>query len=86
MNYCKIQTSWSEITAAYKKDPFYLYKAWWNTNDANNGKLSLYVNNSFVEEANVTDNIALFTAYNFSSGDVVRVDGGSTSDTFTFGS
>ena len=91
-----------------KKDPFYLYKAWWNTtdkfvhicgkdytkkvdrvikcytNDANNGKLSLYVNNSFVEEVNVTDNIAMFTAYNFSSGDVVRVDGNSTSDTFAF--
>ena len=54
------------------------------TNDPNNGKLSLYVNNSFVEEVNVTDNIALFTAYNFSSGDVVRVEGMDTSDTFTF--
>jgi hypothetical protein len=56
-----------------KKDPFYLYKAWWNTtdkfvhicgkdytkttdrvikcytNDANNGKLSLYVNGTFVD-------------------------------------
>ena len=91
-----------------KKDPFYLYKAWWNTtdkfvhicgkdytkttdriikcytNDANNGKLSLYVNGTFVEEVNVTDNIALFTAYNFSSGDIVRVDGAESSDTFTF--
>ena len=91
-----------------KKDPFYLYKAWWNTtdkfvhicgkdytkttdrvikcytNDANNGKLSLYVNGTFVEEANATDNIVLFTAYNFSSGDVVRVDGAESSDTFTF--
>lgn len=91
-----------------KKDPFYLYKAWWNTtdkfvhicgkdytkssdrvikcytNDANNGKLSLYVNGTFVEQANVTDNIVLFTAYNFSSGDVVRVDGAESSDTFTF--
>lgn len=55
------------------------------TNDPNNGKLSLYVNNSFVEEVNVTDNIALFTAHNFSSGDVIRVDGKDTSDTFTFG-
>jgi beta-galactosidase len=54
------------------------------TNDANNGKLSLYVNGTFVEEVNVTDNIALFTAYNFSSGDVVRVDGTESSDTFTF--
>lgn len=91
-----------------KKDPFYLYKAWWNTtdkfvhicgkdytkmtdrvikcytNDPNNGKLSLYVNNTFVEEVTVADNIALFTAYNFSSGDVVRVDGANSSDTFTF--
>ena len=91
-----------------KKDPFYLYKAWWNTtdkfvhicgkdytkttdrvikcytNDANNGKLSLYVNGTFVEEANATDNIVLFTAYNFSSGDVVMVDGAESSDTFTF--
>ena len=54
------------------------------TNDANNGKLSLYVNGTFVEEANATDNIVLFTAYNFSSGDVVRVDGAESSDTFTF--
>ena len=90
-----------------KKDPFYLYKAWWNptpfvhicgkdytkktdrvikcyTNDANNGKLSLYVNNTFVEETTVTDNIATFTAYSFNAGDVVRVDGYETSDTFTF--
>jgi hypothetical protein len=56
------------------------------TSDPNNGKLSLYVNNSFVEEVNVTDNIALFTAHTFNSGDVVRVDGGTTSDTFTFNS
>lgn len=91
-----------------KKDPFYLYKAWWNktdkfvhicgkdytkttdraikcyTNDANTGKLSLYVNGTFVEEVTVTDNIATFTAYNFNSGDVVRVDGAISSDTFTF--
>jgi hypothetical protein len=91
-----------------KKDPFYLYKAWWNTtdkfvhicgkdytktadrvikcytNDANNGKLSLYVNNTFVEEATVTDNIATFTAMTFNSGDIVRVVGLTASDTFTF--
>ena len=91
-----------------KKDPFYLYKAWWNTtdkfvhicgkdytkttdrvikcytNDDNNGKLSLYVNNVFVEEVTVTDNIATFTSYNFSSGDVVRVQGASSNDTHTF--
>lgn len=91
-----------------KKDPFYLYKAWWNTtnkfvhicgkdytkktdrvikcytNDANNGKLSLYVNNTFVEETTVTDNIATFTARNFNAGDVVRVEGYESNDTFTF--
>ena len=88
-----------------KKDPFYLYKAWWNpapfvhicgkdytktidraikcyTNDGNS--LSLYVNDSFVETVTVTDNIATFTATDFNPGDVVRVDGASTSDTFTF--
>lgn len=91
-----------------KKDPFYLYKAWWNTtdkfvhicckeytkttdrvikcytNDANNGKLSIYVNNTFVEEVTVTDNIALFTAANYSSGDVIRVEGADSNDTLTF--
>lgn len=91
-----------------KKDPFYLYKAWWNktdkfvhicgkdytktvdrvikcyTNDANAGKLSLYVNGTFVEETTVTDNIATFTAYSFNSGDIVRVDGAASTDTFTF--
>ena len=88
-----------------KKDPFYLYKAWWNptpfvhicgkdytkmtsraikcyTNDGNS--LSLYVNNTFVETVSVTDNTATFTATNFSNGDIIRVDGSSTSDTFTF--
>lgn len=91
-----------------KKDPFYLYKAWWNTtekfvhicgkdytkttdrvikcytNDPDNGKLSLYVNNTFVEETTVTDNIATFTAANYSAGDVIRVDGADSTDTFTF--
>ena len=90
-----------------KKDPFYLYKAWWNptpfvhicqkdytkTTDraikcySNDGSsLSMYVNNSLVETVTATDNIATFTARNFSSGDVVRVDGSTASDTFTFGS
>ena len=89
-----------------KKDPFYLYKAWWNTTDkfvhicskeytkttdrvikcyTNDGNsLSLYVNGTFIETITVTDNIALFTARTFSSGDVVRVDGTTSSDTFTF--
>ena len=88
-----------------KKDPFYLYKAWWNptpfvhicgkdytktysrvikcyTNDGN--ALSLYVNDTFVETVTVSNNIASFTAYNFNPGDVVRVDGQLTNDTFTF--
>ena len=89
-----------------KKDPFYLYKAWWNTTDmfvhicgknytkttdraikcyTNDGSsLSMYVNGTFVETVSVTDNIAVFTSTNFSSGDVVRVDGATESDTFTF--
>jgi beta-galactosidase len=91
-----------------KKDPFYLYKAWWNTtdkfvhicgkdytkkigrvikcytNDDNNGEIALYVNNTFIENATVTDNIATFTARTFNAGDVVRVDSANSSDTFTF--
>lgn len=88
-----------------KKDPFYLYKAWWSaqrfvhicgkdytkktdrvikcyTNDGNS--LSLYVNNILIEVATVTNNIATFTAMNFSSGDVIRVEGTETNDTHTF--
>ena len=53
------------------------------TNDGNS--LSLYVNNALVETVQVTDNIATFTARNFSSNDVVRVNGSTTNDTFTFG-
>lgn len=89
-----------------KKDPFYLYKAWWNqtpfvhicgknytkTNDrvikcyTNEETLTLYVNNVSVQTVSVLDHIAEFTASNFSSGDVVRVDGdtNNVSDTFTF--
>ena len=52
------------------------------TNDGNS--LSLYVNNSLVETVQVTDHIAVFTPRNFSSGDIIRVNGSSTSDTFTF--
>ena len=89
-----------------KKDPFYLYKAWWNqtdkfvhicgkdyekltnrvikcyTNDGNS--LSLYVNNTLIETVSVTNNIATFTARNFNPGDMIRVDGATTNDTFTF--
>jgi len=89
-----------------KKDPFYLYKAWWNQTDkfvhicgkdyekltdrvikcyTNDGsELSLYVNGVFVETVTVTDNIATFTARNFNPGDVVRVNGATSNDTFTF--
>ena len=52
------------------------------TNDGNS--LSLYVNNSFVETATVTNNIATFTARSFNSNDVVKVEGATTNDTFTF--
>jgi beta-galactosidase len=88
-----------------KKDPFYLYKAWWNptpfvhicgkdytkindrkikcyTNET--GTATLYVNGASVATTTVTDYIAEFTANNFSSGDVIRVDVGTSSDTFTF--
>ena len=88
-----------------RKDPFYLYKAWWNptpfvhicgkdytkkddrvikcyTNDGNS--LSLYVNNVLAETVTVTDNIATFTAADYSSGDVIRVEGTNQLDTFTF--
>lgn len=89
-----------------KKDPFYLYKAWWNTTDkfvhicgknytktvdraikcyTNDGtSLSMYVNGALAETVTAADNIALFTARTFSSGDVVRVDGATSSDTLTF--
>lgn len=50
------------------------------------GSFKLYVNNSLVETVTATDNIVQFTAYNFNSGDVVRVDGSTTTDTFTFAS
>lgn len=54
------------------------------TNDDNNGSVDLYVNNTYVDTATVTDNIVTFTARTFAAGDVVRVDGKTFSDTFTF--
>ena len=45
---------------------------------------SLYVNGTLEETKAVTNHIVEFTAYNFSSGDIVRVDVGSSTDTFTF--
>jgi hypothetical protein len=47
---------------------------------------SMYVNDTFVETVTATDNIVVFTAYNFTAGDVVRVEGNSTNDTLTFAS
>ena len=87
-----------------KKDPFYLYKAWWNPTPfvhicskeyqkyvdrvikcyTNESSLSIYVNDIFVEQVTVTNNIALFTAATYSSGDVVRVEGSNSNDTMTF--
>jgi beta-galactosidase len=52
------------------------------TNDGNS--VSLYVNNTLIETVSVTNHIATFTARTFSSGDVVRVNGSLTNDTFTF--
>ena len=88
-----------------KKDPFYLYKAWWNptpfvhicgkdytkksdrvikcyTNQTS--AFTLKVNGTMVETKAATDNILTFTAHTFSSGDVVTVESGNISDTFTF--
>ena len=52
------------------------------TNDGNS--LTLFVNDVEIETKAVTNNIATFTARDFNPGDVVRVDGASTNDTFTF--
>ena len=89
-----------------KKDPFYLYKAWWNTTDKfvhicgknytktvdrvikcytnQTTEFALKVNGTTVETKAATDNILTFTAHTFSSGDVVTVESGNISDTFTF--
>ena len=89
-----------------KKDPFYLYKAWWNQEDkfvhicgkdykkltsrvikcyTNDGStLKLFVNDVEIETVTVVNNIATFSATDFNPGDVVRVNGASTNDTFTF--
>lgn len=44
----------------------------------------LYKNNELIETVTASDNIVTFTATSFNSGDVVRVNGNSTNDTFTF--
>lgn len=48
------------------------------------GTATLYVNGTSVATTTVADYIAEFTAQNFNSGDVIRVDIGTVSDTFTF--
>lgn len=51
------------------------------TNDGNT--LSLYVNDAFVESVAVENNIATFAATTFHPGDLIRVSGATTNDTFT---
>jgi hypothetical protein len=54
---------------------------------ANDGtSYSMYVNDTLIETVTATDNIVLFTEYNFNAGDVVRVQGSTTNDTLTFAS
>ena len=52
------------------------------TNDGNS--LTLFVNNVEIETVTVVDNIATFTARNFNPGDVIRVSGATTYETYTF--
>ena len=51
------------------------------TNDGSS--LTLFVNNVEIETKAVTNNIATFTARNFNPGDVIRVTGDNSADTFT---
>jgi len=53
------------------------------TNDGN--LLSLYVNNAIVDTAAVLNHIATFATRTFDEGDVIRVEGSTANDTFTFG-
>lgn len=52
------------------------------TNDGSS--LSLYVNGILTETITVSDHIGLFTARTYNTGDVIRVDSTSHTDTFTF--
>ena len=52
------------------------------SNDGNSFKL--YANNNLIETVTATDNIVLFTAHTFNTGDVIKVEGSTTIDTFTF--
>lgn len=89
-----------------KKDPFYLYKAWWNPTDKfvhicgkdyekrtdraikcytnDEGPFYLYVNGTLENTKQASDNIVIFDTLDFPQGAVIRVDGATTSDTFTF--
>ena len=52
------------------------------SNDGDTFKL--FVNDVEIETVTASENIVLFTAYTFSSGDVVKVTGATSEDTFTF--
>ena len=52
------------------------------TNDGSS--LTLFVNDVEIQTVTVVDNIATFTARTFNPGDVIRVEGESSNDTFTF--
>ena len=50
------------------------------------GTFTLYVNDTSVATATAANNIVTFASQNFSAGDVIRVAGTTTNDTFTFAS
>jgi len=52
------------------------------TNDGET--LDLYVNGTFVESATVSNHIALFSSNNYNVGDIIRVDGAMSGDSFIF--
>lgn len=52
------------------------------TNDGDT--LDLFVNGTFVERTDVTNHIATFTTNDYNVGDIIMVDGATSSDTFTF--
>lgn len=64
----------------YTKSTGRTIKCYTNDGDA----LQMYINGTLEETAAVSNNIAIFTSKNFSSGDVVQVRGDNTNDTLTF--
>ena len=54
------------------------------TNDENNGTLTLYVNGVPHGTTPVTSHIAEFTSDSYNAGDIIRVEGATSYDTFTF--